>query len=726
MRAQDAARAFVALIAFAIASGCTSQGDLTAANTHSPLVRAIERKDLPTARALLDKGADPLAKEEDGRTALDYAEAVGGGAGKGNSILALCLTYVTPTVTPGGRNDLARDISSFAVSRDGTRYAIGYGNGTTRLFSYPDAKLLLSWSPDRFVIGDYNHVLSMDVSPDGKLLAAGFEDGFARIWNIPMGTLLFELDNHGSAEWDKGVYTVTFSPDSRLLAAGGVGVVRLWDTGSGKKAAEVPLSSSDDTYTSYPCYAAAFSPDGRKLFTTVDDTLACASVTDGRLIARFPRQTDKVSLSGVRSPLVSPDGSTVSFLDADNSLYVVDCNSWSLVRKDDLPDGFAKQIYTESDGTTSSYPNTCLTFARSDGGTGGTWLDWGNSAAQIWDLSAKRFLATLTFYQDDVLLIRTPDGLAQTLPDSAFSSVLSFSVGQRQYDPDFFRPKYSRSGLFPLLKGARTAQEEIGYGGGGEAPEVPSGFIQVQGGTFVMGPPGSDMIHTVTLSYSFIVAKEEVTEGEWKVIMGTTAAARADDSLPLAQASWYEAIVYCNKKSLSEGLPPCYSLFGTTDPDKWGAIPKTAPSAWDAIRCDFRAEGYRLPTEAEWEYTARGGSQSHRYAYSGSDSAEDVAWYQANAGSVRKPGGTKKPNELGIYDMSGNVWEWCWDWFADYRPGTYTDPVGPGTGSQRILRGGSYSDSADSARVYARSYRTPAPASSSANVGFRVVRTWPY
>jgi sulfatase modifying factor 1 len=228
------------------------------------------------------------------------------------------------------------------------------------------------------------------------------------------------------------------------------------------------------------------------------------------------------------------------------------------------------------------------------------------------------------------------------------------------------------------------------------------------------------------LTNPFIMARKELTEGEWRAIMGAASADSANDALPLASASWYGAIVYCNKRSLAEGLQPCYSLLGTTDPAKWGAIPKAAPAAWDVVRCDFEAEGYRLPTEAEWEWVARGADQSHDYIYAGSNTVDEVAWYQGNAGSIRKLGGTKKPNEIGIYDMSGNVCEWCWDWQANYQPGTWTDPTGPSSGTQRIVRGGSFSDSADSARVYVRGSRAPVASTPYANVGIRLVRTWQY
>ena len=127
---------------------------------------------------------------------------------------------------------------------------------------------------------------------------------------------------------------------------------------------------------------------------------------------------------------------------------------------------------------------------------------------------------------------------------------------------------------------------------------------------------------------------------------------------------------------------------------------------------------FRLPTEAEWEYAARGGNQSKGYKYSGSNSISDVAWYDDNSGDKTHPVGQKTPNELGIYDMSGNVWEWCQDWYGDYSSSSQTNPTGPSSGSYRVLRGGSWNNGARNCRVSNRgSYN---PDSRSYRSGFRL------
>jgi formylglycine-generating enzyme required for sulfatase activity len=188
-------------------------------------------------------------------------------------------------------------------------------------------------------------------------------------------------------------------------------------------------------------------------------------------------------------------------------------------------------------------------------------------------------------------------------------------------------------------------------------------------------------VHTVTVS-SFYMSKYEVTQKEWRDIMGNSPSYFKGDTLPVEQVSWYEAVEYCNRRSVKEGLTPAYG-----------------GSASTGISCNFKANGYRLPTEAEWEYAAKEGNKDGMsYEYSGSNSIGSVAWYGDNSGSTTHPVGTKAPNSLGIYDMTGNVWEWCWDWYGSYSGGSQTDPVGASSGTNRVWRGGSWYNSAGFAR----------------------------
>jgi formylglycine-generating enzyme required for sulfatase activity len=230
-------------------------------------------------------------------------------------------------------------------------------------------------------------------------------------------------------------------------------------------------------------------------------------------------------------------------------------------------------------------------------------------------------------------------------------------------------------------------------------------MVKVEGGSFMMGSNagGSNVkpVHQVTVS-SFHIGKYEVTQKEWQKVMGNNPSNWKGDYLPVEQVSWYDAVDYCNKRSLKEGLKTCYSGSGSN------------------INCDWTANGYRLPTEAEWEYAARGGKQSKGYTYSGLNDIGAVAWYDVNSGSKTHTVGGKLPNELGIYDLSGNVWEWNWDIYGDYPGGAQNNPHGVISGSYRVRRGGSWYDDANYCTVSYRNYNVAT--SSSSNVGFRLVR----
>lgn len=203
-------------------------------------------------------------------------------------------------------------------------------------------------------------------------------------------------------------------------------------------------------------------------------------------------------------------------------------------------------------------------------------------------------------------------------------------------------------------------------------------MVWVDGGTFRMGATseqGSEIsdekpVHSVTLS-GYYIGKTEVTQALWQAVMGSNPSYFEGDDLPVEQVSWDDCQEFIRKLN---------SLTG---------------------------QNFRLPTEAEWEFACRGGNNSRGYKYSGSNYIDNVAWYDGNSGDKTHPVATKSPNELGIYDMSGNVWEWCADWYGDYSSGRQTNPKGPYDGSYRVYRGGGWDIFARFCRSSFRNYFIP-------------------
>ena len=234
-----------------------------------------------------------------------------------------------------------------------------------------------------------------------------------------------------------------------------------------------------------------------------------------------------------------------------------------------------------------------------------------------------------------------------------------------------------------------------------KSQKVPDNFVLVKGGTFKN--TNSNYYGKSIFISSFYIGKYEVTQKEWLEVMGSNPSQFKGDNLPVEMATWYECVEYCNKRSIKEGLKPYYNIDkNKKDPNNQNDDDSVK---W-TVTISAGANGYRLPTEAEWEYAAGGGQKSKSYTYSGSTNVDEVAWYWRNAGDTNltgfwfwpvieknhdktKPVGGKKPNELGLYDMSGNVREWCWDWYGDLETNG-TDPKGSASGYARVWKGGGW------------------------------------
>lgn len=235
---------------------------------------------------------------------------------------------------------------------------------------------------------------------------------------------------------------------------------------------------------------------------------------------------------------------------------------------------------------------------------------------------------------------------------------------------------------------------------------IPDHMVLVKGGTFQMGEKND--AHQVTLR-DFLIAKYPLTFDEYDAFCKATGRDLPSDvrwgrgKRPVINVSWYDAIHYCNWRSKQEGLMEVYQIIKQQQ-----------------ISPNWQANGYRLPTEAEWEYAARGGQQSQGFKYAGRNNVDEVAWYYKNSEGKTQTVGQKQANELGLYDLSGNVWEWCWDWYGDYPTKAMEDTQGPDTGSFRVGRGGSWHNVAIDARVEDREFINPA--SRGHNIGFRLAR----
>lgn len=291
------------------------------------------------------------------------------------------------------------------------------------------------------------------------------------------------------------------------------------------------------------------------------------------------------------------------------------------------------------------------------------------------------------------------------------------------------------SAVAVLTTGCSSRTAEIDLGGA-----TTMKFVLIRAGTFTMGSPaeepgrwsGDFFPHQVTLTQNFYMGATEVTQGQYQRVMratpsyfGPASNLPNTEAHPVEQVTWFDAARFCNALSVREGLTPCYSVPGRGNDIVDG----------DNVACSWTANGYRLPTEAEWEYACRAGTSS-MFSWAATQDDEQMknhCWFAKNAFSTSwtmphaaqsgtQPVATKLPNAWGLYDMSGNVWEWCNDWWED--PGArpaQTDPRGPATGVNRVGRGGSWAFKWSDCRSGYRSWSSPGYRWYS--LGFRVVRS---
>jgi formylglycine-generating enzyme required for sulfatase activity len=249
-------------------------------------------------------------------------------------------------------------------------------------------------------------------------------------------------------------------------------------------------------------------------------------------------------------------------------------------------------------------------------------------------------------------------------------------------------------------------------------PTLPSiAMVSIPAGTFPMGDTdtltGGNPVHTVTLG-AFTISRTLITQAQYGAVMGVNPSLfDSGGSRPVEQVSWFDATLFCNKLSKLARKDTVYAFSGSDD---------------TTVAIDYTKDGYRLPTEAEWEYACRAGSTTAFYWGGGyppltaADSAAvdaNAVWLENSSGATQ-PVGTKKPNSWGLYDMAGNVWEWCNDWDGDYADSSQVNPAGPPGGYYRIRRGGSW-DNAYALNLTSAFRSSQPPAYSYGSLGFRVV-----
>lgn len=229
-------------------------------------------------------------------------------------------------------------------------------------------------------------------------------------------------------------------------------------------------------------------------------------------------------------------------------------------------------------------------------------------------------------------------------------------------------------------------------------------FVNVSSGTFLMGSNTGlgyeQPVHEVILTRSFLISKFEITQKQWNTLFDYNPSPFVGDELPVSNVSWFEAILFCNRLSKMMELDTCYIIIDSTN------------VIWDTL-----ANGFRLPTEAEWEYACRASSKSD---FAGNGNPLDMGWFDVNSGMKPHPVGEKLPNTWGIYDMHGNVWEWCWDWFDPfyYSISPKVSPAGPSSGKTHVVRGGCW----QRGTIFGRSSSRQFPEDQLLNFGFRIVR----
>ena len=591
----------------------------------------------------------------------------------------------------------SNSVTSVAFSKDGETIASGSWDNSVRFCRVDDGSLF------RVINGHTAEVLSISYSPDDTMIASGSADTTIKLWNVETEELIRTFSGH-----TEYVNSVDISSDGQWLASGsGDNTAKIWRISDG---------SVEDTVVMHrePVWTVAFSPDSTKLVTgSLDRSIRVWKVPSGT-----PYYTLDANFGEIRIIAFSVDGKMFATGSCGQGESVSFCTQGEI------------KIWRTVDGRLlrilAGHRKYIFALAFSPDGSmlasGGA-----DDNVRIWDIGD---MATICHDELDC-----PEG--NTCINNECVSDTSDGDIDEEIDAD---------------SGDQDNQDiEVDL----------SGFVRIEAGSFMMGSRAGEagrdldeLRHQVTLTYDFEMKITEVTQAEWtEAFPGTNPSwfgPNADGpecgpDCPVERVNWYEALAYANWLSEQSNLSACYVLN-----DCSGVIGEGCPSeermcygSADVYKCESvelngvsipqNCQGYRLPTEAEWEYAARAGTTTAYYSGEDSDNLHSVceflenlaniAWYCGNSWETTHPVGEKIPNAWGLYDMSGNVAEWGWDWYDDYAE-TATDPVGPGNGYSRTARGGNFMWGASGARSACRFGRIN-PGRQDNYRGFRLVRTLP-
>jgi formylglycine-generating enzyme required for sulfatase activity/WD40 repeat protein/serine/threonine protein kinase len=572
-----------------------------------------------------------------------------------------------------------KDILTAAeFSPDGALLVTSSLDKTAKVWRVSDGTLL------RTFIDHTDGLRTAQFSPDGRQILTTSYDSTAKIWDVLTGNLRDTLASHQS-----GIYAVSYSKDSKLIVTGSSDkTAKVWDSNTGELKAT--LSDHQASVTSV-----AFSPDSKLLVTGSNDGKARVWQIDGKLIYTLSQHKE-----GITTSKFSFDGKSILTTSRDKTASVWNSETGNLVN---ILVGHQKDI---SMGGFSPDDKLVITVAY-------------DNTARIWERATGKFLVTLSAHEKSLIsgffsfsgnkvLTASLDKTAKiwdVMVETRLPKEISLIVEEKV--PIFLKEGRLIAKYQKINSDNNQASTEILIPATNKTNEnmlvetldngVKIEMIKVEGGVFDMGSPidekgrgGNEEVHKVTVS-SFYIGKYEVTQAQWREIASqpliktsllSRPATFQGDNLPVDNVSWEEAVEFCARLSKLTG------------------------------------KNYRLPTEAEWEFAARAGNKE---SYSGN--LEDVAWYDKNSTEKTHTVGQKLPNAFGLYDMHGNLWEWCNDFYADYQINSTNsvNPTGVNAGTGRVRRGGSWFSSAADCRSAKRN--TSMPDYHGNILGFRLLMT---